>query len=1503
MIEIDEQSILAQWSWDLPRAEKVLVFAPHPDDEVFGCAGTLLKLQEAGAEICICIVTDGSGGGESCGESLSNIRAEESRRAAEVLGFEEPKFLNFIDRGLSRNATLVAACRRILEETQPDLIFVTAPTEPNPDHYALACAVGAAISQGTKPVKIVFYEVGYPLARPNLMQDITAYQEKKYQAMQCFVSQLKQQPYHSQISSLNHYRSYLAPSAVTSVEAFVIADSVDLMDGLPDVFQWPILCRRLTAEKLREQELAKATACEFEKYSVARDKEIAERDQRLAERDQRLAERDQRLAERDQRLAEQDHRLAEQDKEIAERDHRLAERDQQVETLSQQIAAIYASRSWRITEPLRNLTVFSRRISRFLYDSYRIVQSRGGTIIVVRKALRVVRREGITGLRREVARERLRLRQLAFPPVMADLGAPRLKIVPYYLDPQGDGTMPECPEGISLAIHLHLYYSEMLAEFVSRLGDMPCRYDLYVSVPEGTATQELKNRLQLELPNVAQVVVEVVPNRGRDIAPLIIQFGERLARYPIIAHFHTKKSPHCERLDDWLGNILDLLLGPSGHSGETIAQIINLLHTKAKLIYPEGNTQIIKDRSGWGANYELAKNLLEQHSSLSIENFPIVEFSEGSMFWARTACLQDFLRLPLAWHDFPAEPIPPDGTLAHALERLLLVFSDSHTGDFYRLHHGDSIPDYRCYEEQQDYSSRTGNDIKVLAYYLPQFHPIPENDRWHGQGFTEWTKVRAANPLFEGHYQQHIPHSDIGYYLLDNPEVFKKQAELMRKAGVFGQVFYHYWFSGKLILEKPAQLLLNTLDIDMPFCFCWANENWTRRWDGNTDAVLLTQDYSAQDAVDFIQYLIPFFRDARYIRVENRPVLFVYRPSSLPDSRQYLDIWARECATCGIEPPYVVAVLTRGAGSPYDFGMDASVERVLHDWTAGAVPEMKGSLRAYRPLRGSVLDYDQVADFYSAQDQPGDFTWFRSLVPMWDNTARYGADAFLVHGSTPRKFSDWLEKTLAYSRANLPEDRRFVLVNAWNEWAEGAHLEPDSRYGYAYLNAVGRTLAGITYGAELNPDIPIPQGMHLRVVIPEEVLASLQDDAQLKQRFIACLSQSTFFNWCSVEFDPPQLFEALPEAVQARITRRTGREPDFILQLRRAALFAPELIEKMLRTACHARGSVVLSNAYDRHFPPIPASENGSVEPIHLYAAPLLLLPVATARHGYKNYRLRADAHSFVAYPNSRAQKQLPEVTTIIRYHRSGDMGLLKNALYSLAAMQDCIVVPFIATQDLDEEQTVALHDLLGQVPWPAGFKPRTHAFNSPGARGDLRAKMLNESLQKVQTRYAAFLDYDDLLLSHAYSWLLERLRHTGKAVSFGRVYSTAYDSTTGLFLKRTREFTRGFSYEDFIVCNHAPLHSFLLDLTQLDRDHLIYHDDQRYLEDYYLTLQLFTRDNADWDSLAEDCYIGDYIHVVDGANTLAFADDQQRSAIISSPEYTVCKQRIDTLRNSLLPR
>jgi hypothetical protein len=777
---------------------------------------------------------------------------------------------------------------------------------------------------------------------------------------------------------------------------------------------------------------------------------------------------------------------------------------------------------------------------------------------------------------------------------------------------------------------------------------------------------------------------------------------------------------------------------------------------------------------------------------------------------------------------------------------------------------------------------------------LPQFHPIPENDIWHGKGFTEWTKVRSANPLFLGHYQQHIPHSDIGYYLLDTIDTLKKQADQMKKAGVYGQVFYHYWFTGKLILEEPAQLLLNSPDIEMPYCFCWANENWTRSWDGNENEILLDQKYSTYDAYEFIQYLIPFFKDPRYITIDHRPVLFIYRPSSIPNAVEYQEIWSKECLMVGINPPYVVAVLTRGATNPNHFGMDAGVERVLHDWTDGAVPNIKDSLVQYWPVNGSVLDYNKVVEFYTSQVDEKDFIYFRSTVPIWDNTARYGSEAYLLHGSSPQRFQEWMKNTITYTQEKLPVDKRIIVVNAWNEWAEGAHLEPDSRYGYSYLNSIGRVLSDIAYEDEINPNYLIPADIKVHILFPKYLLDKLSQDEDLKHKFLFCLSRQSIINVCRVSVDIPDLLAYLPVEYQPNYD-----DAEVIIEFRQIALFNDTVIEKMVQTA-FATGSVVIPNSYDGKVPIYDVSGNGSIDSSVVHKSPIVIFKKKSEDFCIKNCRMRTDARCIEVYPSTILNSDKPIVTTIIRFHKSADLNELENALYCLSAMMQCIVQPFIAAQDLSPEQIINLEKLLQKIPWVEGYSPLVDHYKSLNGTGDLRSKMLNESLKKVKSQYAAFLDFDDLLLPYAYGWLINRLKLTGKAVAFGRVYATNHTSKDGRLVDRTRLYEYGYSYEEFLDHNHAPLHSFILDLGQLDLSNIIYFDDQKYMEDYLLTLQLFSKENADWEGLKSNFYIGDYIHSVDREHTLALTNEQERLSLLESQEYIICDQRICDIRNKI---
>lgn len=1175
-----------------------------------------------------------------------------------------------------------------------------------------------------------------------------------------------------------------------------------------------------------------------------------------------------------------------------ELNQQLALRDQQIAELQGSLHDVRNSHSWKVTAPLRA----GRRAASGLRSKAKLVAGAirlgGGLLPTLRMAARVLRAEGINGIRRRLSSVRARQQRGVLPvdlaaPTAAEPSPMRLR-VPYYPNPLWDRDPPATAGGEGrFAVHCHVAAQANPAECLRWLGAIPMPFDLYVSTAGDQGA--LREAWEKALPRAARMQIQALPAHAQPLTALVQCFGKVLADYPAFVHIGFGSEDAVQAVQS--------LLGPLDSSGGRLPQLLALTEDAAALVLgadpgePGMRGVPIADAS-WVERIGAACGLpLDK----SCAQWPM---HGTAAFLARGAILRRALPvLPLLGED--GYGAARERLLSDALAALLPVFALAEEAKALQIQQGDSTDDFRHYETQRDYSaSIVHRDVKVLSYYLPQFHPTPENDEWHGKGFTEWTKVSAANPLFEGHYQQHIPHPDIGYYLLDSPDTLRLQAEQMRQGGVYGQVFYHYWFSGRMILEKPAQMLLAHADIAMPFCFCWANENWTRRWDGNEREILLGQTYSADDARAFIRYLIPFFRDPRYIRVGTRPVLMVYRPSSMPDPAEYLRIWTEACAQAGIDAPYVVAVLTRGAASPADFQMDAGVERPLHDWTDGAVPDMRPSLQTYWPMTGSALSYDQVRDFYTAQNDRKPFDYFRSNVPMWDNTARYGQGGLLLHGSTPQSFQQWMEHSIADAQANLPPDRRFVVVNAWNEWAEGTHLEPDTRYGYSYLNSIGRALSGMPYAHGFNAGDALPDGLRLAVHFSPELVAQLAADAGVRDRFFRCLAQSSVLKERAVCVDYFDHAEALP---LARVDAASARG-DLHIEFRRAVYFAPDVIEHMAQTAVAAH-TVVICNDYGRHLGTQSLLANGAVHASEAARASLLVRPAVLHDPLMRECRMRSDAWCFELRPHTAQRHELPRVTTIVRFHKRGHLDELMRAISCLYVMQNCIVVPLIAAQDLDAAQTAELTRMLETFDWLPGCEPIVDHYTSPDGQGDLRSTMLNESLRKVTTKYAAFLDYDDVLFPDAYAWLIQRLRSTGKAVAFGRVYWTDYRSQWHALLQRHNAFESGSSYFDFVQNNHAPLHSILLDVEQIDCSTLIYYQDQRFMEDYLLTLQILKEDNSDWDGLAENYYVGDYIHSIDRAHTLALIDDQERRDLLNDPEYMLCQKRINEVRNPLLIR
>ncbi len=375
-----------------------------------------------------------------------------------------------------------------------------------------------------------------------------------------------------------------------------------------------------------------------------------------------------------------------------------------------------------------------------------------------------------------------------------------------------------------------------------------------------------------------------------------------------------------------------------------------------------------------------------------------------------------------------------------------------------------SLPCYVSeYQADEDFS-RLGTDIKALAFYLPQFHTIKENDHWWGEGFTEWTNTRQAEPRFSDHYQPRKPHSDIGYYDLGDTEVLRRQAKLARKHGIYGFCFYHYWFSGKRLLEKPVDLLLQHSEIDIKFCLCWANENWTRTWDGLHRNVLVEQKHLPDDAVNFIVDLRRYLEDPRYIRIDGKPVILIYKPHIIPNAKEVFSTWRewwRENTGGELEIWCNRTDFEDTTCRELTGAIDAVVEFPPHVVPYEVDPDLIAP-----GAKGHFYDYQNlVADIVGGTERTENpsISFYRSVMLGWDNSPRRKDGWSVWYGFSLEVYYRWLRFVVAYSRSRFPVDRRFVFINAWNEWAEGTYLEPDRKYGYASINTTSRALFDLPF--------------------------------------------------------------------------------------------------------------------------------------------------------------------------------------------------------------------------------------------------------------------------------------------------------------------------------------------------------------------------------------------------------------------------------------------------------
>ncbi|WP_290560778.1 glycoside hydrolase family 99-like domain-containing protein [Aestuariivita sp.] len=595
------------------------------------------------------------------------------------------------------------------------------------------------------------------------------------------------------------------------------------------------------------------------------------------------------------------------------------------------------------------------------------------------------------------------------------------------------------------AIVIHMYYHDLWDQFRAKLESLDIDFDLYVTITErkGEDADGLAARIAEEYPR-ARVVV--MPNHGRDIFPFVhLVNAGWLDGYDAVCKFHTKKSPHRQDGDRWRQHLIDGIL-PGPGTRDLVARFA--ADHEAAFWVADG--QHYNDTQWWGSNFTMVAQLLHRIELTPDEDH--LSFPAGSIYWLKPRVIDMIRGLQLRPDNFEPERGQTDGTLAHAMERALGMLAEAG---------GMKILQTTQLKEAKPAPALPRPGL-VSAFYLPQFHPVPENDAWWGPGFTEWTSVTRAEAQFGGHVQPMLP-ADLGFYDLRVTDVMGQQAALAKGAGIDAFCVYHYWFDGKRILETPIDQLMTRPEIDFPFYLCWANESWRRNWDGLSGEVLMPQSYAPGFATELAHSLVPYFNDPRYQRPDGtRPRFVIYRPEDMPDPATAIsemrDAW-RDAGVGEVELGAVLFHIEGESPVPADL-FDFWVEMPPHglvgsdDYLFGG-PEGDVMQAGVSPsFSGLIYDYDTVRQTslsqYYARSLPRHT--IAGIMPCWDNTARRGRKAHIAYGANPARFDHWLRGMLA--RRVPASYRNELFINAWNEWAEKAMLEPSEQYRSAYLSVL-----------------------------------------------------------------------------------------------------------------------------------------------------------------------------------------------------------------------------------------------------------------------------------------------------------------------------------------------------------------------------------------------------------------------------------------------------------------
>lgn len=606
------------------------------------------------------------------------------------------------------------------------------------------------------------------------------------------------------------------------------------------------------------------------------------------------------------------------------------------------------------------------------------------------------------------------------------------------------------------AIVVHIYYPDLWEEFRETLDRLEIPFDLYVTITwRGEESLDLRERVQADFPSAW---VMAVPNKGRDILPFLTLINAgAFTGYRAVAKFHSKKSPHRVDGDDWRRHLIEGILPPEG-----LAKKLEAFVADPDAAFWVADGQHFTDIAWWGTNLERTRQVLARAEITMPEG--VLSFPAGSIYWIKPLMLSMLQALDLHADLFETESAQVDGTLAHAIERVL-GFLALAAGQ--RVMQASQIGPDAPHALPPDTRPPLQRPALVSAFYLPQFHPIPENDAWWGKGYTEWRAAIATPSCFAGHLQPMLP-SDLGFYDLRATEVMGDQAALARSAGIDAFCVYHYWFDGKRVLNAPIDRLLDRPEIDFPFYLCWANESWRRNWDGLSGEVLLEQTYAEGFEAALARDVARYMADPRYLRPDGtRPRFVIYRPEDMPDPAASLDRLRAAFAHEGEGAVELGAVSFHIAGENpvapdlFDFWIEMPPHGLVEkpDYLFGGPNGNVMPVEVDSRFTGLIYDYPAVAqralgETYLARLPENTIA---GIMPSWDNSARRGLRAHIAHGANPASFRVWLSGILRNRIAG--SYRNELFINAWNEWAEKAVMEPSQTFGAAYLKVLQDELA------------------------------------------------------------------------------------------------------------------------------------------------------------------------------------------------------------------------------------------------------------------------------------------------------------------------------------------------------------------------------------------------------------------------------------------------------------